>query len=193
MKWFLFVFISYVVMYVVVWLHEIGHSIFYYKYGVKDNWICVNVKPYIFFSTPGKLDIDIWNALTNKQYLAIAYAGIIMNAVWVVISGVVIACVDINNQYLLLAVWMFITLHLGEICSYLFIGSIYTVSDMQIISRVKPQLRIPNILVGAILAILYVYILLNAPSGIEWFVIGWNGIMVTSMCAGRVVFNMKNK
>lgn len=193
MKWFLFVFISYVVMYVVVWLHEIGHSIFYYKYGVKDNWICVNVKPYIFFSTPGKLDIDIWNALTNKQYLAIAYAGIIMNAVWVVISGVVIACVDINNQYLLLAVWMFITLHLGEICSYLFIGSIYTVSDMQIISRVKPQLRIPNILVGAILAILYVYILLNAPSGIEWFVMGWNGIMVTSMCAGRVVFTMKNK
>lgn len=193
LKYLLFIIISYAVMYVAVWLHEIGHSIFYYKYGLKDSWIRVKVKPYIFFSTPGNVDVDAWSALSDKQYLAIAYAGIAMNAIWAGVAGATLACVDITNQYIALALWMFLSLHLGEIFSYLFAGSIYVVSDMQIISQAKPQLRIPNIIIGALFAVLYIYVLIIVPTNIKRFVIIWNVITVLSMCVGRIVFSISTR
>lgn len=111
MKYCLFVLISYVVMYLVVWLHEIGHSIFDYIYGVKDNWIKVNVKPYIFFSTPGELKIEVWNALKPKQCIIVAYAGVAANAIWAFISGIFITMIPVNNVYISLALWLFLSLH----------------------------------------------------------------------------------
>lgn len=66
MKYVLFVLIAYATLYVAVWFHEIGHSIFYFKYKLKDNWIKVNVKPYIFFSTPGNPDAEAWAKMTDK-------------------------------------------------------------------------------------------------------------------------------
>lgn len=81
MQYILFPLISYLTLFAVVWLHEIGHSIFDYRYGVKSNWLKVNVKPYIFFSTSGELDTEEWAKLTDRQYLMIAYAGVGVNAI----------------------------------------------------------------------------------------------------------------
>ena len=193
MKYCLFMLIGYVGLYSVVWLHEIGHSIFDYRYGVKDNWIRVNVKPYIFFSTPGKLNNEVWNTLTPKQYTVIAYAGIAANALCAAISSILIAINPFNNMYICLTLWMFLSLHIGEICSYLFVGSIYQVSDMAIIAQVNPKLRIPNIIVGLLFTVLYIVILYSIPTEIKVFVIIWNVITVSSMIVGKIIFTIKSK
>ena len=194
MKYFLFCLIGYAVLYTVVWLHEVGHSVFDCKYGVKQTaWFKVNVKPYIFFSTPGDLDVDAWQKLKTSQYLVVAYAGVAANAIWAVIAGAVIATVEINNVYLLLALWLFLTLHTGEIFSYLLVGSIYTVSDMAIVAQVKPGLRLPNIAFGAVLAAVYVFLLIKTPCEIRTFVIVENVFTVVSMCLGRIIFSVRAK
>ena len=193
MKYCLFMMIGYVVLYSVVWLHEIGHSIFVYRYGVKDNWIRVNVKPYIFFSTPGKLNNEVWDSLTPKQYTVIAYAGIGANALCAAVASFFIVINPFNSVYIRLALWMFLSLHIGEIFSYLFIGSIYLVSDMAIIAQVNPKLRIPNIIIGFLFTVLYIVILYSIPSEIKVFVIIWNIITVSSMIMGRIIFSIKSK
>lgn len=193
MKYVIWGLIGYCVMYLVIWLHEIGHSIVDYKYGVKDSIFKVNVKPYIFFSTPGDLNLDVWNSLQTKQYVAVAYAGIVANAIWAAITGIVLYLVTINNTYLLMALWLFMTLHMGEIFSYLLIGSIYLVSDMEIIAQVMPKLRIPNIIMGVLTGALYVVLLLNIPSSVQPFVVSWNVVTVGCMCGGRIAFSLKAK
>ena len=87
-----------------------------------------------------------------------------------------------------MALWLFMTLHIGEIVSYLFFGSIYLVSDMQLVNEWKPKLRLPNILVGAIIAILYVFLLIFAPHEFRMYLVLWNVITVISMCVGRIIF-----
>lgn len=101
-------------LYSVVWLHEIGHSIFYAHYGCKKNWLHVTVKPYIFFSTPAPLEINQLYKLTKKQNTIIAYGGILANIFWSIASAAVLCLTEIENTYLLFSIWLFLTLHLIE-------------------------------------------------------------------------------
>ena len=185
--------LGYVVLYAVVWLHEVGHALWYRKYNLKKDWWNVQVKPYIFFSTPGGVCLDAWNALKPMNYVLIGYGGLMANALFAVISGIIIATNSVSNTYLLVALWLFMTLHIGEIVSYLFIGSIYLVSDMQSVAEHKPQLRIPNIIVGALITALYIYLLANSLEDYRVFIIVWNVITVISMCAGRIIFTARAK
>lgn len=193
MKYVALLLIGYVVMYLAIWLHEIGHSIFDYKYGAKSSWIKVNVKPYIFFSTPGDIDADVWSSLKPGQRIMVAYAGIGANFIWAVISGCIAAWVSTENIYVLFGMWLFLTLHIGEIFSYLFIGSIYIVSDMAIIADNKPSLRIPNIILGLVFTIIYIAVLYVIPASVQLYIVIWNIITVASMCLGRIIFTIKSK
>ena len=85
------------------------------------------------------------------------------------------------------------SLHIGEIFSYLFIGSIYVVSDMAIIAQNMPKLRIVNICVGFLLTVLYIFLLVNVPGDFQVFIVIWNVITVVSMCSGRIIFSIKSK
>ena len=191
MKYLFFIMIGYIVLYLTVWLHEVGHSILDCLFGVKQGWLKVNVKPYIFFSTPGEVDVEAWGNLNSKKCVLIAYGGIIANAIWALITGVIIMAVSINNLYVNMALWLFMSLHIGEIFSYLFIGSIYVVSDMAIIAQHMPKLRIVNICVGLLLTVFYILLLINVPDDFQVFIVIWNVITVVSMCAGRIIFSIK--
>ena len=123
----------------------------------------------------------------------IAYGGIIANAIWALITGIIIKVVPISNLYINMALWLFMSLHIGEIFSYLFIGSIYVVSDMAIIAQHMPKLRIVNICVGFLLTVLYIFLLVNVPGDFQVFIVIWNVITVVSMCSGRIIFPIKSK
>lgn len=192
-KWIIYFLLAYAALFAGVWLHEIGHSLLNYKFGCKDHWIHVQVKPYIFFSTPGPVNIDKYQALTPVKRTISAYGGIISNLFWSIISGAVIAVVKPENPYLLFFLWMFLTIHLSEIVSYLLIGSIYLVSDMEIIINEYPGLRIPNLISGLLLTAVYLFTLLHIPSSFQWFIILWNIITIVSMCGGRIVFSLLHK
>lgn len=191
MQFLLFFAIGYFVLYAVVWLHEIGHSVFDYRFGAKDNWLRVQVKPYIFFSTPGPVDIEVWKKWTDAQHVLDAYGGILFNLLFAALAGVVLWCVPVGNLYLSLALWLFLTLHIAEIVSYLFIGSLYLVSDMQVVHQHMPRLRIPNIVAGLAAAALYIRLLFTVPKEFQLFVVIWNGVTVLSMCLGRIIFSIR--
>lgn len=188
MKYVLLYVLGYVVLFSVVWLHEVGHAIWHYRFGLRNNWWKVQVKPYIFFSTPGPVDADKLEKQQPIQHVLGAYGGIMMNAICAVISGIVLTLFKADKGYVSMALWLFMTLHIGEIVSYLFVGSIYLVSDMQLVNEWMPKLRLPNILVGAIIAILYIFLLISAPHEFRLYLVIWNVITVISMCVGRIIF-----
>lgn len=193
MKYALYFVIGYVVLYAVVWLHEVGHALWYRKYNLKKDWWNVQVKPYIFFSTPGGVNFDVWQSLKPIQYVLSAYGGLMANFVFAVFSGALIIALGEGNEFLSLALWLFMTLHIGEIVSYLFAGSIFLVSDMEIVNQSMPKLRIPNLMLGALLTVFYVYLLTLVPEGLKAFVVVWNIVTVLSMCAGRIIFSAMAK
>ena len=193
MKYILYFGIGYVVLYAAVWLHEVGHALWDYWFKLRKDWWRVQVKPYIFFSTPGPVDADRYYRLKPYQHVLGAYGGLMANAIFAAAAWGVISLVGDANEYLRMALWLFMTLHLGEIVSYLFIGSIYLVSDMAIVDQYAHSLRLPNIIMGADLKVLYVYLLSIVPEEFRLFVIVWNVITVLSMCIGRIVFTARAK
>ena len=190
MKYVLYFVIGYIVLYAVVWLHEVGHALWYRKFNLKKDWWNVQVKPYIFFSTPGGVDAEVYEKLKPVQHVLSAYGGLMANSVFAIITGVVIFAIGDRNEFLRLALWLFMTLHIGEIVSYLFVGSIILVSDMKIVDQHMPKLRIPNLIIGAGLTVLYVYLLMLVPGEFRVFVTVWNIITVLSMCVGRIIFTV---
>lgn len=189
-QYFLNLLIGYVSLFTVVWLHEVGHSTFYAIYGCKKNFLHVSVKPYIFFSTPSPVDLDKVQNLTRRENTIISYAGIGANILWTAISGVILLTGSCQNKYVILFLWMFLTLHCAEIVSYLFIGNIYLVSDMASIAYHYPNLRWINLILGAILTGCYAVILMYIPKNIFIFVLVWNVLTICAMCGGRIVFTI---
>lgn len=80
LKWILFFVLGYFILYAVVWLHEIGHSVWDYKYGCKDKWF---------------------------------------NAVFAILTGIAIYVLNPQNMYISFVLWMFMSLHIAKIFSYL--------------------------------------------------------------------------
>lgn len=188
MKYVLYFVIGYLVLYAIVWLHEVGHALWYRKYNLKNDWWNVQVKPYIFFSTPGGVNIELWERLKPAQHVLCAYGGLMANSVFAIISGGLIWAIGEVNEFLWIALWLFLTLHIGEIVSYLFVGSIFLVSDMEIVNQNMPKLRIINLILGAALAVGYVYLLMIVPEEFRVFVVIWNIVTVLSMRVGRIIF-----
>lgn len=148
------------------------------------------MKPYVFFSNPGPVDLDKYRALAPWQRTLAAYGGVIANLLWAGAGGALLLLLQPENGYVQLFLWMFTTLHLAEIVSYLVVGSIYLVSDMAIAVQEYPRLRLPNIAAGLAVTAVYLWALLRVPADFRVFAAVWNLLTVLSMCAGRIVFSL---
>ena len=58
MRWLLYAALGYGALYAVIWLHELGHAVLDHSFGCKARWLQVQVKPYLFYSTPGPVDAE---------------------------------------------------------------------------------------------------------------------------------------
>lgn len=188
MKLLLEIIISYLTLYLVIWSHEIGHSFFYWKYGCKENWLKVSVKPYLFFSTPAPVNEEKANQLAAKQSLIISYGGIAVNLLLAFIFLIVAKIYSMQSDYLELFIYQFITLNLSEAISYLVLGNIYLVSDMKAIAELKPILRPVNFIFGIIISAAYFIFISQLPQQIFPIIIIFNLIVIICMGAGRIVF-----
>lgn len=188
MKLFLEILISYLVLYLVIWLHELGHSFFYWKYGCKENWLKVTVKPYLFFSTPAPVDEEKAEHLTPKQDLIILYGGIAVNLLFALMFLIVIKFTSISNNYIELFLYQFVTLHLSELISYLVLGNIYLVSDMKGIAQIKPALRPANFIFGILVSVIYFSLIKQIPQHIFSVVLIFNLLVIICMGIGRITF-----
>ncbi|MGN9161999.1 hypothetical protein [Clostridium sulfidigenes] len=180
--------ISYLTLYLVIWLHELGHSFFYWKYGCKENWLKVSVKPYLFFSTPAPVDEEKAEHLTTKQNLTILYGGIVVNLFLAFMIIIVIEITSISNNYIELFLYQFVTLHLSEAISYLVLGNIYLVSDMKGIANIKPILRPINFILGILTSVIYFIFIKQIPQYILPVILTFNLIAIICMGVGRIVF-----
>ena len=81
-RWLVWAALGYGALYAVIWLHEAGHSVLDCAFGCKDRWFQVEVKPYLFYSTPGPMDAERYWALTPGQRTAAAYGGVAANLLW---------------------------------------------------------------------------------------------------------------
>lgn len=185
--------IGYLTLYIVIWLHEVGHAFCYWKYGAKKNPLNVSVTPYIFFSTPLPVDLEKEKIMTEKQRFNTAIAGIIVNLVFGVISIVIISLFGVKDNLIFLALFYFGTLHLSEAISYLTISNIFLASDMEMIAKYNSKLRIPCFLIGAVAFVGLLYLI--SKSADEWrlYIIIFNIIIMICMGLGRVIFTYMNK
>ncbi len=99
MKGLLYSILGYAALFAGVWLHEIGHSFWNFKFGCKEHWSQVQVKPYIFFSTPGPVNLEQYQALAPWKRTLSAYGGILANLFWSLASGGLIAAMKPDNGY----------------------------------------------------------------------------------------------
>ena len=189
----LYFLLGYCALFSVVWLHEIGHSLWNFWFGCRAGWLRVQVKPYIFFSTPGPVNLDKYQALAPWQRTLSAYGGVLANLLWGTIGGGILLLAQPGNSYVQFFLWMFTTLHLAEIVSYLVIGSIYLVSDMAIVAGEYPGLRIPSLSAGLVLTVIYILALAGIPQEFRLFILVWNLITILSMCGGRIVFSLLHR
>lgn len=192
-RWLLYAALGYGALYAVIWLHELGHAVLDHSFGCKERWLQVQVKPYLFYSTPGPVDAERYWALEPWKRTAAAYGGVGANLLWALAGGALLWAAGPAGEYLPFFLWMFVTLHLGEAVSYLFIGNIYLVSDMAIVAAECPRLRWPTLAAGAVLAGVYVLALWETPEGFRTFVAVWNVCAVASMCGGRIAFSLRQK
>ncbi len=188
MKLLLEIAISYFTLYLVIWLHELGHSYFYWIYGCKENWLKVSVKPYLFFSTPAPVDEDRVEYLTDKQNLIVSYGGIVVNLFMAFVVIIIIQINSIRNNYIELFLYQFVTLHLAEVVTYLVLGNIYLVSDMKGIADIKPKLRPVNFVLGILVSAVYFIFIKQIPQQIFSITIIFNLIAIICMGVGRIAF-----
>lgn len=131
--------------------------------------------------------------MSRIQNAMAAYGGIIANLVWISISGLIIRYVYIDNEYIVVALWLFFTLHFAEAVSYLFVGDIYLVSDMANVAQAFPKLRWINFAIGSILTLLYIYTYTLVPKSLLLCILIWNIGTLLGMCVGRIVFTIREK
>ena len=184
--------ISYLALYLVIYIHEIGHGLFYYKYGCKKHWWQVTVKPYLFFSTPQPIDNEKVKLLSANQNIVIASGGVVINLVTALLTFFILTMVDIN-YYVNLFLYQFLSLHLAEAVSYLVIGNIYLVSDMELVTQSKSILRPVYFVFGLFIGVLYIMFLIDLPIEYGYIVVIFNILTIVSMGVGRVLFTLIHK
>ncbi len=187
-----YIILSYLALYLVIWLHEVGHAVMYKKYGCKQNAFHVTVPFYLFFSTPATVDVEKLQQLSNKQNYHIGIAGIITNLMFGIPLFLYFYFVDgiepnpINYFLLLFAI-----LHLVEAITYLTASNILLSSDMLLVDRYKPSLRIPYFLLGLLVLVLAILLIMNSPDAWRNSFIIISVVTVASMVGGRVLFTMR--
>lgn len=120
--------------------------------------------------------------------MIIAYGGIVANFIVALLGIILISIYSINNYYINLFISQSISLHLAEAITYLVIGNIYLVSDMEVIAKINAKLRPINFALGVVISIFYFQYLLQLQQSILGVVIVFNLLVIISMGIGRIVF-----
>lgn len=188
---FLYFVVGYCALYLVIWLHEVGHGIAYAKYKCKDNLFKVHVPFYLFFSTPQPVDVNKARALNNKQYFNVGMAGIIMNLLFGVPIALVLLNIGFNHSLLVFFFYSFALFHLVEAASYLTISNVFLSSDMITVQNYNPKLRIPLFLIGIFIIVLITFMLIKSPDSWTLGYIISIIIMISCMGLGRAIFSRR--
>ena len=190
---FLYFIVGYCALYLVIWLHEVGHGVVYAKYKCKDNPFKVHVPFYLFFSTPQPVDEKKAQTLTSKQYFNVGIAGIIVNLLIGIPISFLFLNIEFNNSILIFFFYSFALFHLVEAASYLTISNIFLASDMITVQNYKPKLRIPLFLIGIFIVVLIIFMLIKSPDSWKLGYIISIIIMISCMRLGRMVFSRRTR
>lgn len=175
----------------VIWLHEVGHALFYFKYGCKSNPFKVSVKPYIFFSTPWPVDLIEVEKLTKWQECCVSIAGILVN---LLCGGTIYSLYknhgtpDVSN-YVELFFYLFTVFHFIEAISYMVLNNIIVASDIKGIEDYQPWLRLPLFLVGLSCCYILYDLIKMSPEGYDLMMTWVVGIVSFSMGVARILFS----
>jgi hypothetical protein len=179
--------IGYIMLYFIIWMHEVGHAFCYWIYGAKKSPLIVSVTPYIFFSTPLPVDLEKEKLMSEHQKFNTAIAGVIVNLVFGFISLLIIL-LGTSNNLLYISLFYFSTLHFSEAISYLTINNIFLASDMKSIAKFNQNLRIPCFIIGCIALVCLVYLFSKAVYPWKIILIIFNLLAMAGMGVGRVIF-----
>ena len=188
---FLYFIIGYCALYLVIWLHEVGHGVVYAKYKCKDNPFKVHVPFYLFFSTPQPVDEKKAQTLNSKEYFNVGIAGIIVNLLFGIPISFLLLTMEFNHSILSFFFYSFALFHLVEAASYLTISNVFLASDMVTVQNYKPKLRIPFFLIGIILVVLIIFMLFKSPDSWKLGYIISIITMILCMGLGRAIFSRR--
>lgn len=189
-----FIILGYLALYWTIWLHEVGHSYMYKKYGCKkENFLQVNVPLYLFFSTPMPIDLEKTKELNKKQVFNISIAGVTVNLFLGLVSSLVLVFLPITSEVNSILLYSFAVFNLTEAATYLVINNIFLASDMKGVAAYSQKLRIVAFLVGLAAIASIIYLLYIAPITIVKPIVIISIFIALSMSVGRIVFEMKNK
>lgn len=188
---FLYFLVGYGALYVVIWLHEVGHALVYSKYNCKENPFNVHVPFYLFFSTPQPVNIEKAKYLTSKQDFHIGIAGIMMNLIFGLPLAVWLLNTHFQPSLFTFFIYSFTLFHLVEAATYLTISNLFLSSDIVSVQRYNPILRIPLFIIGLGIIALIIMMVINSPA--EWRIayIVSIFIMISCMVVGRFLYTRK--
>lgn len=130
---------GYFCLYLVIWLHEVGHAIFLTGFGCKNNPFHVSVHPYLYGSTPGETNYEKLGKIASWKVAVMSYAGIGVNILFGTFLLMLIHFLQPVNFYVALLMYQFMTLHYAEAITYLFFSNIVLSSDMLQIALINPK------------------------------------------------------
>ena len=189
-----FIILGYLALYWTIWLHEVGHSYMYKKYGCKaESFLKVTVPFYLLFSTPSPVDENKTNSLTKKQVFNVCIAGVTVNMFLGIISTLTLSFVNMTSEVNLILLNFFALFNLTEVASYLIINNMFLSSDMKGVASYSKGLRIAAFIVGLIAIAIIAFLLYKAPiSMFRPLAIG-SILIGLIMSVARIFFELKNK
>lgn len=193
MTLFFYVLLGYGALYVVIWLHEVGHGLVYSKYNCKENPFNVHVPFYLFFSTPHPVNIENAKHLTSKQDFHVGIAGIMVNLLFGIPLTIFLLIIEIQPSLFLFFIYSFTLFHLVEAATYLTISNLSISSDMVAVQKYKPKLKIPLFIIGLGIITLIIIMIIESPDKWRMAYIVSIFIMVSSMALGRFLFTRRIK
>lgn len=189
-----YIILGYLALYWTIWLHEIGHSYMYKKYGCKkESFLKVTVPFYLFFSTPMPVDEEKASHLTKKQVFNVNIAGVTVNMFIGVISTIVLSFVTITNEINLTLLYFFAVFNLTEAATYLVINNIFLASDMKGIASYNQKLRVVAFIIGILALAAIIYLINIAPILIVTPLAVSSISIALLMSVARIFFELKNK
>lgn len=184
-----YLFLGYAALYLVIWMHEVGHGFMYKYYGCKENAFKVSVVPYLFFSTPLPIDIEKAGKLKAKENFYVGMAGIAVNLIFGIPLFVVFMRIGFKSNIIFFFFYTFALLHLVEAASYLCVGSVLISSDMITLQDYKPWLRVPAFLLGILTSITIGIMIVRTPYNFKAGYTAAALLCIICMGIGRVIFS----
>ena len=177
LKKIFFYLFPFIVLYLTIWLHELGHSVMAFALSCKTNWWQTDVSWYLWDSWGGEID---YNCLEQKGSLALAAVdgtGILVNIIFLILIlkfGLRKISVHLNSKKQLFFLFLFwwALANYAEAFSYLVLNTIWLKSDMATVVTATGINRFFWLAAGILLAVFFIrkiIILIHKASEIYYF------------------------